>query len=66
MIEIFKIGDHVTAGISTTYFKGLKTYQTIITLAIFHFIISIPKNGIRLGFQIGNHELHIKLSVGID
>ena len=66
MIEVFKFGNHSILGMSGTYYKEFKTHQIIMTLAIFHLIIEIPKNGFKLGFQIGNHQLYAKIDIGID
>jgi len=61
-----KIGNHILLGASCIYLKEIKTYNLMLTLMLMHFTISVRNKGVRFSFSIGDHELFLRFSIGIN
>tara|TARA_Y100000593_G_scaffold19470_1_gene38940 strand:+ start:57 stop:257 length:201 start_codon:yes stop_codon:yes gene_type:complete len=66
MKEIFKYGDHLILGASLIYIEPIKNYSFMATLLLMHLTLDYRKNGIKLGFSIGDHGLYLRFQIGLN
>ena len=65
MKDIFKLGDHVMAGISFSKISlGKGIYMFMITLLLVHLSIAFNKKHFKIGLGVGDNEIYIKIQLG--
>jgi hypothetical protein len=66
MKEIFKYGNHLILGTSLVYIEPIKAYSFMATLLLIHLTLDYRKNGIKVGFSIGDHGLYFRFQIGLN
>ena len=66
MKRIFKYGDHIILGASLIYIEYTKIYTFMITLFLVHLTIDYNKESVRVGVSIGDHQLYLRLQIGLN